>query len=236
MARRFPLIIVLMPLLVWAAACAEEPPQADGPAAATLPADEPTQPSVLHLDVAERTVSATHRLTGRTHVLFEDEAVEDSEEGTFHQLLSHFGPYVSYSQEWYYEGGAHPSYGKTYNAVSVSEAVEEADLRDLFAEETIYAALQQTELVRQTPLTHTTLSQLIDGLATTYECEMSFDTFFSSFYVKAVEGEAAEVVVGLTHGCEVERGNFTTFTLKMGVAEDAKTLFADLQTFETENN
>lgn len=235
MARRFRLIILAVPLLVWAAACANEPPQADDSAAATPPVAAPSETSVLQLDTTGRAVSATHRPTGRTHVLFDDETVEDSEEGTFYQLLSQFGPYVSYSQEWYYEGGAHPSYGKAYNAVSVGKAVEEADLRDLFAEETIYAALQQTELVRQTPLPHTTLSELIQGLATTYECDMSFDAFFSSFYVKAVDGEAAEVVVGLTHGCEVQRGNFTTFMLKMDVSEDKREMFTDLQTFKTED-
>ena len=137
--------------------------------------------------------------------------------------------------EWYYEGGAHPSYGTTYTAVTVGETVEDADLRHLFSEETLYAALQQTDLVQQTPLAHSTLVELIDGLAATYECEMSFEGFFSSFFVEEVKEGVAEVVVGLTHGCEVERGNFTMLTLKMDVAEDKRGIFDDLQTFKTED-
>ena len=230
MTRCLRWIVLLLLALAWAA-CSSEPPQPDESAMTPAAAAEAHSGSVLKFDTTGRALSVTHQPSGRTHLVFEDEIVEDSEEGTFHQLLSCFGPYVSYSMEWYYEGGAHPSYGTTYNAVTVGETVEEADLRRLFSEEAIYAALQQTDLVQQTPLAHSTLTELIDGLTTTYECEMSFEGFFSSFFVERVVDGAAEVVVGLTHGCEVQRGNFTTLMLKMDVSEDMKEMFADLQTF-----
>ena len=230
MLRRSRSILLLLALM-GAAGCAREPEQPDGSATTPAATAEARGGSVLQLDTTGGALSVTHWPTGETHLLFEDEAVEESEEGTFHHLLSRFGSYVSYSMEWYYEGGAHPSYGTTYHAVTVGEALEKADLRHLFSEEAIYVALQQTTLVQQTTLAHSTLTELIDGLAATYECEMSFEGFFSSFFVKAVDGNAAEVVVGLTHGCEVERGNFTTLTLKMNIAEDKKGMFADLQTF-----
>ena len=228
MARRARWILLLLPLLVLAATCSKEPEQPQGvpePAAAL-------QEAVLQLEVTDRAASVLYRPSGRRHVLFEDETVEDSEEGTFHQVLSHFGPYVSYRMEWYYEGGAHPSYGKTYNAVIVGETVEEADLRTLFPEAAIYAALQRTPLVQQTPFDHTNLSGLIKGLAAQYECEMAFDAFFSSFFVKSVKGGTAEVVVGLTHGCEINRGDFTTLTLMMNVADDKAALFGELQVLD----
>lgn len=228
MARRSRWIVLLLPLLMVAAMCSNEP---EPPTAAPAPA-APAPEAVLHLEFADRAVYALHRPSGRRHVLFEDETVEDSEEGTFHQVLSHFGPYVSYRMEWYYEGGAHPSYGKTYNAVTVGETVEEADLRNLFPESAIYAALQQTPLVRQTPFEHTTLGDLLNGLAAQYECEMSFDAFFSSFFVKAVQDGTAEVVVGLTHGCEINRGDFTTLTLTMNVVEENAALFEGLQVLD----
>ena len=72
----------------------------------------------------------------------------------------------------------------TIHAVTVGETLAEADLRDLFPEQAIYAALQQTPLVQQTALDHATLDELLDGLATTYECEMSFERFFSSLFCK----------------------------------------------------
>ena len=222
-------LLVLLFMLGWAA-CSNEPAPPDRSAAPAAEAPAPGDP-VLQLDKDGRTVSVTHRPTGRTHLLFEDEVIEDSEEGTFHQVLSRFGPYVSYSMEWYYEGGAHPSYGATYNAVVVGETVEEADLRHLFSEEAIYAALQQIDFVQQAEFSHSTLTELLDGLAAAYECEMSFDDFFSSFFVEAVRGDTAVVIVGLTHGCEVQRGNFTTLTLRMNTAEDKKALFDDHQAF-----
>ena len=46
-----------------------------------------------------------------------------------------------------------------------------------------------------------------------------------------MQDDTAEVVVGLTHGCEAERGNFTTLTLKMGLSEEKKVVFEDLQLF-----
>jgi hypothetical protein len=220
-------MLLLVPVLV-AGACAKASGPADG--SATEPPASPVA-SVVGLDTTGRAVSATHVPTGRTHVLFEDETVEDSEEGTFHRLLSRFGPYVSYSVEWYYEGGAHPSYGKAYHAVTVSAALEDADLRTLFSEDALYEAMQQTPLVRETPLEHASLDELLDGLAATYACEMSFDGFYSSFFVKTVRAGVAEVIVGLTHGCEVARGAFTTFTLMLDVPDDKKELFADLQVF-----
>ncbi len=221
---------LLLTVLAWAVACSgESESETSAPAqATTAPADGV---SVLQLDTSGRGVSVTHRPSGLTHALFADETFADSEEGTFHRLLSHFGPYVSYRTDWYFEGGGHPSFGTTYNAVKVGKTVEVADLRDLFSEEAIYSAILQTDIVQRTSLEHSNLSELIDGLARTYECEMSFEHFFSSFFVRAVTDNAAEVVVGLTHGCEAQRGNFATLILKMDVREDLKNIFTDLNTF-----
>ncbi len=237
MPRDARLLILLLPMLVFGAACSKETGQAQAPSAGSTPAAEALVEPVLKLDTTGQAVSVTHRATGYTFQLFEDETFEDSEEGTFHQLLSSFGIYVSYSREWYYEGGAHPSYGQSYHAVAVGETLAEADLRAFFPTEALYAALQQTPLVQQTTLDHATLDELLDGLATTYECEMSFDGFFSSFFVDEVHDDTAEVVIGLTHGCEVNRGTFTTLELRMPIPEPTKLILADHRRFEhhTEN-
>ncbi len=231
MARRSSSIVLLLPVLVLLAACSKETGQAEGPAVASTPSAEALVEPLLALDTTAQALNVTHRPTGVSFQLFEDETFEESEEGTFHRLLSSFGAYVSYSKEWYYEGGAHPSYGQTYHAVTVGETLAEADLRDLFPERALYAALQQTPLVQQTALDHATLDELLDGLATTYACEMSFERFFSSFFVKQVQDDIAEVVVGLTHGCEAQRGNFTTLILTVDVSQEKKAVFEDLQLF-----
>jgi len=222
-------MVLLFPVLVLLAACSKETGQAEGLAVA--PSAEVLVEPLLALDTTAQALNVTYRPIGVRFQLFEDETFEESEEGTFHRLLSSFGPYVSYSKEWYYEGGAHPSYGQSYHAVIVGETLAEADLRDLFPEHALYAALQQTPLVQQTALDHATLDELLDGLATTYECEMSFERFYSSFFIKQVQEDIAEVVVGLTHGCEVQRGTFTTLILKMEVSQEKKVVFEDLQRF-----
>ena len=225
----------LLFLIFWVAGVGCKPETETGPAPEQEPATVAQHlTSILRFNTTDQGVSVTHLPSGQTHTLFEDETFEDSEEGTSHQLLSHFGPYVSYSQAWYYEGGAHPSYGKMYHAVVVGETLEEADLRSLFSEEALYAAMQQTALVKETPLSHTELDELIEGLAETYTCEMSFDRFFSSFFVRDVQEDVAEVVIGLTHGCEVLRGTFTTFVLKMNIVDIHKEHFSTLTTVTEE--
>ena len=229
MARRAPSIVFLLTILVMG--CSKDTGQAEEPSVVSPPVAEALDESVLKFDTTGQAVFATHRDTGYTFLLFEDETFEDSEEGTVHRLLYSFGAYVSYSREWHYEGGAHPSYGQSYHAVAVTDTLADADLRDLFSTESIYAALQQTALAHQTPLDHTTLDDLLAGLATTYECEMSFDDFFSSFFVDEIEGDTAMVVVGLTHGCEVQRGNFTTLALRLPLSEQTRAMVADHRRF-----
>ena len=231
MTRHAPSVALLM-LLGLLVACSKEAGQAEAPMVDPPPAAGATTEPLLQFDTTAQAVSVTHRDTGYRFQLFEDETFEDSEEGTFHQLLSSFGAYVSYSREWYYEGGAHPSYGQRYHAVGVGDTLADADLRDLFPTQALYTALQQTPLVQQTPLDHTTLGELLDGLAATYECEMSFDGFFASFFVDEVRDDTAHVTIGLTHGCEVNRGAFTTLGLRLPIPEHTRPMLADHRRFE----
>ena len=83
MARRATSIVLLLPILVLGTACSKETGQAEGPSTASTPAAEALVKPVLKLDTTGQAVSVTHRATGYTFQLFEDETFEDSEEGTF---------------------------------------------------------------------------------------------------------------------------------------------------------
>lgn len=217
--------------LVLLAAC-------DGPepAAPVPPAAAADETPLLTLAVADGTGRATHRPTGRTFTLFEDERLEGSDEGTTHTLLSSFGPYVSYRTEWYYEGGAHPSYGTAYRAVVVGDTLTAADLRQLFSEEALYEALRRTPLAHDLAPAATTLGALLDALAERYECEMDVGGFYSSFFVREATADSAAVVVGLTHGCEVARGTFTTIPLRLPIPPDTEDFFDDFRLFANLRN
>ena len=49
-------------------------------------------------------------------------------------VLSVVGPWVSYSTEWYSEGGAHPSYGSHWQVIDVQNGPAAVELSSLFPE------------------------------------------------------------------------------------------------------
>lgn len=222
---------MLLPALLLAAGCADREGPAEGRDEARVAAAAETG-AALRLERGEGELSVTHLASGRDFRIFADERVEGSDEqGTFHRLLSSFGNYLSFSSEWYYEGGAHPSYGKTYSAVEVEAAVEEADLRELFDDETIRSALEAAPVAADVGAGGETLDALLAALADHYGCEADFGSFYSSFFVKRAANGRALVEIGLSHGCEAARGNFTVIELEMPHRPEVARLFGDLRIY-----
>lgn len=213
--------------LLLAAACGGQPD-----ARAPAPAPSERAGAVLRFDTAGAAVFATNRETGARVRLFEEERGPTEEEGVSHALLSSFGPYVSYRAEWYAESGARPSYGTTYTAVSVQDTVREADLRTLFAEEDLLRALRADPLVVQRGVRADDLDGLLAALAEALGCTAAMDRWASSFAVTEVEADSAHVTIGLPHGCEAERGTFTTLRLVLPIRPAFRGRFEDLSVYD----
>ncbi|MDX1548075.1 MAG: hypothetical protein R3247_13850 [Rhodothermales bacterium] len=213
-------------LLLLAAACGGQPD-----AQAPPPAPSERAGAVLRFDTAGAAVFATNRETGTRVRLFEDERGPMDDEGVSHALLSSFGPYVSYRTEWYAESGARPSYGTTYTAVGVQDSVRVADLRTLFAEEDVVRALRAHPLVVQQGVRAGDLGGLLAALAEVLGCTAALDRWASSFAVAGVEADSAQVTVGLPHGCEAERGTFTTLRLVLPIRPAVRGHFEDLRVY-----
>ena len=129
----------------------------------------------------------------------------------FNEMLSVVGPYVSYQTDYYYEGGAHPSYGTgflTYN-MKTDTIVQ---LQEIFDEKDIVAALQKDKFV-QKYLTaekyydYNTLKSFFDHLDGECEYYFSMDNL-SHFAFHHVKGDMVAVRIGISYGCEAMRGNF----------------------------
>ena len=191
---------------------------------------------VLTFDTTGTAVFATNRETGVRVRLFEDEAGETEDEGTWHELLSSFGPYVSYQMTWYYEGGAHPTYGLRYTAAAVRDSLRDVEITDLFSEAAILESLRQDSLIRATDLgavdpDTARLDEIIEALGEAYPCRIYAQDFYSGFFVRAVDGDTAVVEVGLSYGCEAQRGTFTVIPLRLPIDETRRPLFNDLRVF-----
>ena len=94
-----------------------------------------------------------------------------------------------------------------------------------------FAALRQDSLVRAAGLDAPDLEKLVEALGEAYPCRLSVRDFFSAFAVRAVEDDAVLVDVGLTHGCEVERGTLTEIPLRLPARETSPEAFVEFQVF-----
>ena len=152
--------------------------------------------------------------SGRTVVLFadEEETQEDQPEpkGSWHRILSAVGSIVSIENSYYYEGGAHPSYGTIWKTVDL-EAGESGNLAAIFPEDEILAALRADRIVREAYRGGEepgSLFELIDNLDG--GCDMRFSRdMLADYAFHHVREDRVAVRIGLTHGCEVMRGSFT---------------------------
>ena len=159
--------------------------------------------------------------SGAEKELFRSERGATEEDGyTGFRMLSVVGTFVSYSVSWYSGGGAHPSYGTRWTTLDL-DPKGSASLADLFGEEVVFSRLMQDATVQAAlnggynetadkpypaPENLQELLQFVDG-----GCAVNMDAdMLKQFYFPyRLGGKVAVVEIGLSHGCEVNRGAFT---------------------------
>ena len=146
----------------------------------------------------------------------EDEPMSESN----YEMLSVVGTILSWSNSWYSEGGAHPSYGTAWNATNL-DPDRSADLADLFGKEAVFSRLMRDVTIqsalngvltdtedqpRPTPKNLDELLEYVDGGC---HARMGPDMLMQYYFPYRLGGKVAVVEIGLSHGCEVNRGSFT---------------------------
>jgi len=143
----------------------------------------------------------------------------------FNDMLSVVGPYVSYQADYYYEGGAHPSYGTGFIAYNLNTDTV-VQLQEIFDEKDIVAALQKDKFV-QKYLTaekyydYSSLQSLFDHLDGECAYYFSMDNL-SHFAFHHVKEDMVGVRIGISYGCEAMRGNFTQIGIYLPMSRKFK--------------
>lgn len=140
---------------------------------------------------------------------------------TRHDVILLVGPYLSYEYSYNGSGGAHPIYGAYYRTIYIPSK-KEVSLDSLFNPDVIFKALLKDSLIVHS-MTNKTPEDLYE-LTSSLEggCEIDFSELLISFAIKSIDSKKVEVEFGLTHGCEVMRGNFTTITINLPVSSVLK--------------
>lgn len=166
--------------------------------------------------------TARNQKTGKELTLFKDES--SNEEGDSYKndytMLSVVGTNVSWSYTWYAEGGAHPSYGEKWTSVNLDSAA--VNLAALFGEEAVFTRLMQDPVIQMAaggglavdkvgpPKPNpNNLKQLLEQADGGCFAAMGDNLLTDYFFAYRLGKNIAVVQIGLTHGCEVNRGNFT---------------------------
>lgn len=204
--------------------CAPQPPDRVQPEAASPPArpeavqsspSPPPPPPRWNVVVADGVGTATKG--ERSVTLFVN---DENNEGNWEEVISVVGSIVSIERHYYSEGGAHPSYGTTWRTIDLDTG-EPVSLRGIFPEDEVFAALRSDRVIRDAYMGNAltdpySLIDLIDGLDG--ECAMWFSPdMLSEFAFHHVSGDQVAIRIGLTHGCEWQRGNFTQLGLYLTI-------------------
>ncbi len=171
-------------------------------------------------------VIATNSDSRRQRTVCTDEVSEDGINSTTHEIVSFVGPLVTVVTEYYYEGGAHPSYGR-YFQVFNAETGNQIRLTEIFPPAQLLVALKSDGVIRRaisTAKDPQSIRELID--AADGGCEMYIgDNLTQSFAFHHLKGNQVAVRIGLTHGCEAMRGKFTQLGLYLDVPKPWMALF-----------
>ena len=139
------------------------------------------------------------------------------------KMLSIVGPYVCYQEDYYTEGGAHPSYGTVYHTYNTKTDTS-IRMQDLFNNQDILNALQKNELIqdylieKKPSVSLESLFENLDG-----ECDFYFTMgILENFAFHHLEGNLVEVRIGVSYGCEVMRGNFEQIALYLPIPKALK--------------
>ncbi len=130
--------------------------------------------------------------------------------GVTNRVLSVVGPYVSVERE---ADGV-----KAWSVTDVRAAGEAVDLRDVFSDAAIYNALRMDKRLDRA-LRGKEAADLVGFLAALDGgCTMSLSPEMTrAFAFHGLEGNVVTVRIGVPHGCEIERGTFTEFDLRLPI-------------------
>lgn len=132
------------------------------------------------------------------------------------QVLSVVAQYVSVSvaEEGDCEGAAHPFAQSEFRVFDLSAQGRRVTLSELVPEDQLLRALVADRVIQQS--LHGGSAASLDELFRNADggCEMSIDsTMLRSFAFHHVRGDDVAVRIGVSHGCEVERGRLTQLGL-----------------------
>jgi tetratricopeptide (TPR) repeat protein len=102
-----------------------------------------------------------------------------------------------------------------------------AKITDIFQEKDVFNALMKDSIIlahlpKFKPKNLKELSDSLDG-----ECEMDFSYLLESFAIRSIRHDTAVILFGLTHGCEVEKGNFTIIEIELPIPNISKKMFEE---------
>ena len=138
-------------------------------------------------------------------------------------LLSLVGPIVSYTTDWYGEGGAHPSYGTSYSTYDLRSG-KPASLLDYYSADTLLQVFLKDTVLKKAvrePAKIKNLNQFFEEVEG--GCEMYIDKdMLEHFAFHHVKGNNVAIRIGLSHGCEAMRGHFTEIGIYLPVPKALK--------------
>jgi hypothetical protein len=134
-------------------------------------------------------------------------------------MRSIVGPYVSFFEEGYGEGGAHPSVALSFHTIRLGEKAA-VHLTELFPEAQVVGALVADRVIvkaRSSQEPATTLAALAAQLDGGCEMDLSAEVLNESFIFHHIDKDKVAIRIGVPHGCEVARGNFTQLGLLLPI-------------------
>ncbi len=142
----------------------------------------------------------------------------------WNQMLSIVGPYLSYAVGYNGSGGVHPIYGSYYVTYNI-ETKKEISLDEIFNSKDIYEALLKDSTINKylTNKNPSSLEDLVNNLDG--KCEVNFSNILNCFSFIDINDEKVLVEFGLTHGCEVLRGNFTVIQILLPIPLEKSFMF-----------
>ena len=152
------------------------------------------------------------------HLLSNSTAYKSHQNNT---VLSIVGPYISYRYEFYFDGGAHPSYGVYYLTYNV-ETKNKISLTDFFSKEELYNALIQDDFILRyvDPKVATDFEQLKEMFIEKAKCDYRLD--LSSFSFIDLKANQITIHIGVSYDCEVNRGNFELISIQLKTPTELK--------------
>ena len=158
----------------------------------------------------------------KSKYVFSDLDTED--EVNHYDVLSLVGSILSVNVESHWEGGAHPGHLARISTVNLDQDNAPALMTDIFPEDQSVSALLKDKVIKRAlgnkkPRNLAELIEMADG-----GCEISFLSLNDSFAFHHIKGNNVAIRVGLPHGCEAMRGNYTELGIYLPIPVHLKGL------------